>query len=186
MLIPLQSKLSFCYFSEHVWDLKLGLWLELSHRQVTEQDLAGPCHCALNAATAEQVMLQESQAANPRPSFDDQFWIWVRSPDNPLHTCMLLSYTALFFFWFLKAIYLVNTLLFHLPIIFSWQKDQRCNGNELVANQFILHLFTWPRSVIATAVLAFSCCNQREHWLISDGHNHMKKGDTCLSWMWWW
>lgn len=145
-MLLLQSELSFCYFSEHISDLKLGLWLELSHVQVTEQDLSGPCHCGVNAATdsAEQVMLQKSQAANPRPRFGNQHCacLWVRSPDNPLHTWMLLSYTTLFFFQFLKAIYLVNTLLLHLPIIFSCQKDQRCNGNELVANQFILHLFT--------------------------------------------
>lgn len=101
-MLILQSELSFCYFSEHISDLKLGLWLELSHVQVTEQDLSGPCHCGVNAATdsAEQVMLQKSQAANPRPRFGNQHCacLWVRSPDNPLHTWMLLSYTTLFFF----------------------------------------------------------------------------------------
>lgn len=73
MLIPLQSELS-CYFFEHVSDFKLGLWLELSHVQVTEQDLSGSCYCGVNAATgtAEQVMLQESQAANPSSNFGNQ------------------------------------------------------------------------------------------------------------------
>lgn len=191
MLIPLQSELSFCYFSEHVSDLKLGLWLEQSHVQVTEQFLSGPCLCGVNAATgsAEQVMLQESQAANPRPSFGKQHCacLWIRSPDNLLHIWMLLSYTALFLFQFLKAIYLVNTLLFHLPIIFSCQKDQRCNGWEWAGCKpvcFAPVYLTWICHCHGCAGFILSCCIQREresnHWLVMVTTTWRKKGIPVL------
>lgn len=191
MLIPLQFELSFWYFFEHIPDLKLGLWLELSHVQITEQALSGPCHWGVNAAisSAEQVMLQESQAANPRLSFGNQHCacLWIRSPANPLHTWMLLSYTALFFPQFLRAIYLVNTLLFSLPIISPCQKDQRCNGNELVANQFIFCTCLLDLD-LSLPLLCFilSCCNQRErennHWLVMVRTTWRKEGLPVLVW----
>lgn len=147
----------------------------------------------VNAATgsAEQMMLQESQAVNPGPSFGNQHCacLWIRSPDNLLHIWMLLSYTALFLFQFLKAFgkYPFVSSPHHL----FCQKDQRCNGWEWAGCKpvyFAPVYLTWICHCHGCAGFILSCCNQRERKqsLISDGHNHMKReGDTCLSWMCW-